>query len=69
MHAYLVYDGSNLTMTLVDTATNGTATKVFPVNIPGAVGGNTAYVGFTGGTGNLTTTQGVLSWTYSGPAD
>jgi len=29
------------------------------------VGGNTAYVGFTAGTGGLSATQQVLNWTYS----
>jgi hypothetical protein len=65
MHAHLVYDGTNLTMTLTDTVTNGTVTEVFPVNIPSMVGGSTAYVGFTGATGGLTATQNVLSWSYS----
>jgi hypothetical protein len=64
MHAHMVYDGTNLTMTLTDTVTNGAVTEVFPVNIPGLVGGNTAYVGFTGSTGSTTATQNVLSWTY-----
>jgi LysM repeat protein len=67
MDAQLVYDGTNLTMTLTDTVTNGTVTEVFPVNIPSIVGGSTAYVGFTGSTGSLTATQNVLSWTYSAP--
>jgi hypothetical protein len=67
MNAQLVYDGTNLTMTLTDTVTNGTVTEVFPVNIPSVVGGSTAYVGFTGSTGSLTATQNVLSWTYSAP--
>jgi len=65
MHAHMVYDGTNLTMTLTDTVTNATVTEVFPVNIPSIVGGNTAYVGFTGCTGGKTSTQQVLSWTYS----
>jgi hypothetical protein len=64
MHAHMVYDGTNLTMMLTDTVTNGTVTEVFPVNIPSIVGGNTAYVGFTGGTGATSATQNVLSWTY-----
>jgi len=34
------------------------------VNIPGTVGGNTAYVGFTGGSGGATATQEILSWNY-----
>ena len=68
MSAQLVYDGTNLTMTLTDTVTNATVTEVFPVNIPSAVGGDTAYVGFTGSTGDETATQNVLSWTYVVPA-
>src|SRR6202030_2779759 len=42
-----------------------TFTISFPVNIPAAVGGNTALVGFTAGTGALTSTQEILTWTYS----
>jgi Chitobiase/beta-hexosaminidase C-terminal domain/Bacterial lectin len=68
MHAHMVYDGTNLTMTLTDTVTNATATEVFPVNIPSIVGSSTAWVGFTGGTGGGTATQNVLSWTYVSPA-
>ena len=34
------------------------------VNIPAIVGGNTAYVGFTGGTGGNSSSQKVNSWTY-----
>ena len=67
MNAQLVYDGTNLTMTLTDTVTHGTVTEVFPVNIPSIVGGSTAYVGFTGSTGSSTATQNVLSWTFSAP--
>ena len=29
------------------------------------VGGNTAYVGFTGGTGGLSSSQKILTWTYT----
>jgi hypothetical protein len=65
MHAHLVYDGTNLTMTLTDTVTNATVTEVFPVNIPAMAGGNTAWVGFTGGTGGGSATQNVLSWSYT----
>jgi hypothetical protein len=65
MHAHLLYDGTNLTMTLTDTVTGGSVVEVFPINIPGAVGASTAWVGFTGGTGGTSSTQNVLSWTYS----
>jgi hypothetical protein len=64
MNAQLVYDGTDLTLTLTDTVTNASATEVFAINIPGTVGGNTAYVGFTGATGGSTATQNVLSWNY-----
>ena len=36
-----------------------------PINIPQIVGGNTAYVGFTGGTGGLSASQKILTWTYN----
>ena len=67
MDAHLVYDGTNLIMTLTDTVTSALVTEVFPVNIPSIVGGNTAFVGFTGGAGGITATQNVLSWTYTSP--
>ena len=67
MHAHITYDGTNLTLTLTDTVTNATFTQAFPINIPSTVGGNNAYVGFTGGTGGSTATQNVLSWTYVSP--
>jgi hypothetical protein len=35
------------------------------VNIPAAVNGNTAYVGFTGGTGGEAANQEILTWTYT----
>jgi hypothetical protein len=64
MHAHMVYDGTNLTMTLTDTVTSATVTEVFPVNIPSVVGSTTAYAGFTAGTGSTSATQNVLSWSY-----
>ncbi|WP_263337675.1 chitobiase/beta-hexosaminidase C-terminal domain-containing protein [Acidicapsa dinghuensis] len=67
MHAHITYNGTNLTLVLTDTVTNASVTEVYPVNIPSAVGGNTAYVGFTGGTGGLSATQNVLTWSYTAP--
>ena len=63
-NATLTYDGSNLTLTLTDAITLATWSHVFVVNIPAIVGGNTAYVGFTGGTGGQTSSQKLTSWTY-----
>ena len=62
--AHIVYDGTNLTMTLTDT-TNDTFTQTWPINIPQTVGGNTAYIGFTGGTGGNTSSQKVESWSFT----
>jgi hypothetical protein len=65
-HVVMVYDGTTLTMTITDTInTAQTFTKSWPINIATTIGGTTAFVGFTGGTGGLTTTQEVLKWTYS----
>ena len=64
-NVHATYDGTTLTMTITD-ATNSsqTFTASWPINIPGTVGSNTAYVGFTGGTGGLTAIQEILDWTY-----
>src|SRR6266851_2147183 len=59
----MTYDGSNLTMTITDAATNATFTHAWPINIPATVGGNTAYAGFTGGTGGYTAIQEIINWT------
>jgi len=60
----LTYNGTTLTETLLDTVTNATFTYDYLVNIPQILGGNTAYVGFTGATGGASAIQDVLSWTY-----
>jgi hypothetical protein len=61
----LAYNGTTLTETILDTATNATQTDTYTVNIPATVGGNTAYVGFTAGTGGAVSTQSILTWTYA----
>jgi fibronectin type 3 domain-containing protein len=65
MQVVLTYDGTTLTETIKDTKTNASATFNYPINIPGTVGGNNAYVGFTGGTGGQTAQQDILSWTFT----
>jgi hypothetical protein len=35
------------------------------VNIAGTVGSSQAYVGFTAGTGGLTSTDNILDWMYT----
>jgi hypothetical protein len=65
-NVHIKYDGTTLTMTITDATTPAdTFTTSWAVNIPGAVGGNTAYAGFTGGTGGATATQEILTWTLT----
>jgi hypothetical protein len=63
-HVGMSYDGVTLSVSITDLTTNVKATQSYKVNIPSIVGGNTAYVGFTGATGGLTAIQDILSWTY-----
>ncbi|HWW81660.1 MAG TPA: hypothetical protein VNY82_18820, partial [Steroidobacteraceae bacterium] len=65
MGAHLVYDGTTLTLTITDQVTTASFTTSTAINIPATVGANTAYVGFTGGTGGYTATQTIRSWTYA----
>ena len=62
---HISYDGTTLTMTITDTTdVSKTFTTSWPIDIPGTVGGNTAWVGFTGGTGHYTAIQDIFNWTY-----
>jgi hypothetical protein len=65
----LTYDGTTLTETIHDPApgqtNNGDFTTTYTVDIAGKVGADTAYVGFSGGTGGLFSLQDVLNWQYS----
>jgi hypothetical protein len=64
MHAHITYNGTTLSLTLTDTVTNASFATSTAINIPATVGANTAYVGFTAGTGASTATQSILNWTY-----
>jgi hypothetical protein len=64
----LTYNGTTLAMKITDTVTGGVFSHSWAINIPSTVGGNTAYVGFTGATGGQFANQDVLSWTYSASA-
>jgi hypothetical protein len=65
IQAHVTYDGTTLSMSLLDLVTNKTFVLTRVVNIPQIVGANTAYVGFTGSTGGLTASQKILYWTYA----
>ena len=62
---HMTYDGTTLTMTITDTAnTSEKCTVAWKINIPGIVGGDTAYVGFTGATGISVANQDIITWTF-----
>jgi Legume lectin domain/Bacterial Ig-like domain (group 3) len=65
--AHVTYDGTDLTLNLTDSSTLGTWSYSWPINIPATVGGTTAYAGFTGATGGLTSTQNINTWSFSPP--
>ena len=63
----LNYDGSNnLVETLTDTLTSASWTHTYAVgSLVTTVEGGTAYVGFTGAAGNVTSTQTISSFAFS----
>jgi hypothetical protein len=63
--ATVTYNGTTLTMKLLDMVTNKKFTFSKVIDIPKIVGGKTAYVGFTGSTGTLTASQKIMFWTYT----
>jgi Bacterial lectin/Chitobiase/beta-hexosaminidase C-terminal domain/Fn3 associated len=65
MAVHISYNGTTLTMTITDSSVNATLTTSWPINIPQTIGGNTAFVGFTGGTGGLTASQKIETWTFA----
>ncbi len=63
--AHMSYNGTTLSVTLTDSMTGANATQSYTVNIPATVGSNTAYPGFTAGTGGQSATQDILSWSMT----
>jgi hypothetical protein len=59
------YDGTTLTTTIKDLVTGKSFTASQTINIVSVVGGDTAYAGFTAGTGGLATNTAVGMWTYN----
>jgi hypothetical protein len=55
------YDGTTLNAVFKDTVTGLSATTNYTVNLPSILGASTAWVGFTGGDGGVSSTQ-VMSW-------
>jgi hypothetical protein len=61
----ITYDGNILTVTITDAQTKASISRSYAVDIVSAVGSNLGYVGFTAGTGGLTATQRILTWSFS----
>ncbi len=64
----LSYDGSVLTETLTDLNTGATYSTSYTENLSAILGSDTAYVGFTGGTGAAASTQIVSNFTFESDA-
>jgi len=64
INAQITYDSIDLTLTLTNPISGGSWSYSWPIDIPATVGGSTAYVGFTGGTGKYASSQKLTSWTY-----
>jgi hypothetical protein len=58
------YNGTTLVVTITDAVTGVSASQSYVVNIPSVVGSSSAYVGFSGATGNKAATQDILNWAY-----
>ncbi len=65
MSATLAYNGTQLTETVTDTVTHATYTNSYTANIPSIVSGNSAFIGFGGGTGAALDDVYINSWTYT----
>lgn len=64
IHITLLYTGGVLKVSFVESNTANTFTTNLNVNIPAMVGGETAYVGFTGGDGGVGSTQVISNFTF-----
>jgi hypothetical protein len=64
-YALLLYDGLTLTVVITDTNTGYFLRKDFAISIPAAVGGISAFVGFTGATGSRGAIQDIYWWDWA----
>jgi hypothetical protein len=61
----LTYNGTTFATTLRDLSTNAQFSTSYSLNLASIVGGNTAYIGFTGATGAAASTQTVRDFSFS----
>jgi hypothetical protein len=62
--AVIEYEALTMKVKVTDLATSASSTRTYTVDVAKAVGGPTAYVGFTGGAGAFTAQQLIGSWKY-----
>ena len=61
----VAYDGRMLRVHIVDMTTGAASLQSYTVDIPRAVGGRTAHVGFTAATGLGSSAQDLLKWYFA----
>ncbi len=64
IHTMVAYDGTTITVDLKDLNTGSTHSESWEVDIPAAVGGDTAWIGFTGGTGGANADQRIANFLH-----
>jgi hypothetical protein len=64
-NATVTYDGTNLSVTVVDANTQATFTDSEAINLVQALGSHTAYIGFTGATGLAPSTQQIDEFDFA----
>ena len=64
VHFSIVYDGAALAVTMEDLTTGDVFSTSFDIHVPTAVGGGTAWVGFTGSTGGGSSTQTISNFLF-----
>jgi hypothetical protein len=50
------YKNNKLDIAVTDSVTKESYSQSYPIDLPNIVGSDMAYIGFTGGTGSLTST-------------
>lgn len=68
--ATITYDGSNLSVTLLDPTEGSTFNAItnYPINISSFLGTNNAVVGFTAGTGSGFENHDIVNWQFANTA-
>ncbi len=66
LNVHVTYDGTTLTWTITDPTAGKSFSTSAAINLLNTIESPTAYVGFTASTGGSTSTQDIVSWSYTG---